>query len=262
MLGSRPVFLIHWNRERKRLRILVDGPGLLRSVKRSHQRGRPSLARFRHSTAVTLLIAVLGCGGTSSNTTTASGNGSALAAFIVPTTCQNLGLPFGSASVAILSIVIVTNASIPNICSLLTDGCTNYANSHYLMLFVENFDQTGATASPVGTGTYRLVQNFNNTLTGTAVGAAVGGTDASCNAVEDMSGASSTGTITIANITAASVTGSFDVTVGGTEYRADLDAMICPPSDFTVAWSGCSENISALTCTGTTRCLALPPTSG
>jgi len=219
------------------------------------------MTQLRHATAVALLVAISGCGN-SPNKVTIPRNSSALAAFVAPTTCQAPGLPFGSQSLTILSLLIVANGSLPNVCSLLTDGCTSYANSQYIMLFIENFDQTGATASAVGTGTYQLVQNFNNTFTGTSASAGVAGTSASCNVAENTSGDSSTGTITITDITAISVEGSFDVMVDGTEYQGDLNATTCPPSDFTVVWSGCNENISVSPCLGTTQCLALPPASG
>ena len=216
-----------------------------------------------YATAIALLMGVSGCG-SSRNKETISGNSSALAALVGPTTCQDEGLPLGSQSLSILSIVIVANGALTDACSLLTDLCTNYSNTRYVLLFIENFDQTGATVSPVEPGTYQLVQKFNNVLTGAIAFAAVAETDASCNVVENTSGDGSTGTITIVTIAATSMTGSFDVTVDGVEYQGDLNATICPQSDFTVTWNGCNGTITSAsqTCSGSTQCLALPPAAG
>jgi len=195
-----------------------------------------------------IAVAAAGCGGSSSPV--AIPNSSSMALISQPITCQVAGSPLGTESESSLFISILANESIADVCATLADPCNAYANLTEVVLLIQNFDAMGGTADDVGPGTYQLTQNVNG-LVGTFADAGVIQTNGSCTQTSPTSEGTSTGTITIGDIGPSEVTGSFDVTVQGTEYTGSFGAALCSTSSYPITCGG----IETGTCTGTPQCL-------
>jgi hypothetical protein len=182
-------------------------------------------------------------GGTGGSTGSASG--SSQVAFVIPTTtCTQVG----GGSAAGLMILIAYDRPVSYACTV-AQACTSYKDLTSIALTIASYDFHG-TVGPVGSGTYPLEMSLASS--GTIASAQVGKTDASCAPVNPTGGAA-TGSITIDSVTASGVTGSYDVTVGGTQYSGTIDAAICP-SDV-IQGDVCSGDVNIQTCSGQMQCI-------
>jgi hypothetical protein len=201
--------------------------------------------RLACSGIAALALGVVCSCGSSSDSGSSGGSSTQLAIVIPPTTCSTSGFTESVAAVAVL----IGDRSISNACSQATNACVSYKNMHAVSLIVSSFNAGGSTATAVTPGTY-TIGTLPSSLTGTLAFAGVDTTDANC--VSSSTSGTPTGTITISSVSSSQVTGSYNVTVGGTPYSGSINATVCPISDFT---GDICTGAPTGTCTGTTQCL-------